>query len=103
MHAPENNIGAFYANGFGVARNREKALYWLRRAESDSDDDSPQWRVIHANLTRVRSNDYAGAKKYSQPLQLAQNTRRVAQAITPKKKSQAAKAPPPPTNKPRKK
>jgi Flp pilus assembly protein TadD len=98
----ENNLGTLYANGDGVPKDREKALYWLRRTEKDSDDDTQQWHVIRANLTRVRSGNFAEAKNSSHPLQLAQNTRRVpVQGMVPKKKAEVTK-PHPATNQSRK-
>jgi hypothetical protein len=78
----ENNIGNLYANGNGVPQSREKALYWFRRAEDDSDDHGQRER-IHANFMRVRSMTIAH-KTSHRPL-LAQNTRHVAVQTTGQK------------------
>jgi len=96
--AAENNLGSLYANGNGVPESREKALYWLRRAEEDADDDSPDSRVIHANLKHVRSGNYTNQHP-SRPLHRAQNSRRAGEvpATAPKKKAEATK-PHPATN-----
>lgn len=36
------NLGLFYAKGFGVERDLEKAVYWMNKAAENGDEDAPE-------------------------------------------------------------